>query len=912
MTVLERAARQAGYRLEPSQFLSPRTVRDHISRRKRLGLEPGATLNTVDAPWINDILSVLDESYSHLLREEGLLDFDDLIGRSITLLREAPETATAIRRRLRFLCVDEFHDVSADQYALIRELAPPGRGAPGRHDTESVDLPSARVMVVADPDQAIFSWRGAEPGTILPRFERDYRPLSFSLTDNFRSTRTIVRVANHIRSQSRTRPLTSALADDGPPIFCLKYPDTHSEAEDLARLIKRALGQGNYHNYDDIAVLYPLHKRADDAELALLRHGIPVRRTRPGRFFDDPDVQDVLRHLDLIATLAEPAFEPALNWPHVVVDEVTMIHLRRQAKSAGMKLAEFAQSPLLDSSLISPLTRTTIRRFLADIVASLQPMASGPADRLVMELLSLLERRRSPVPQADRQTFSGFLAFLGKPLREHAEQLQDAIEQGCPIALVPAPTLDALAAAAILAYTLGEYFGHPVQIGYDHHAAPAMPIHLGVPAPATGRSVCLSVRKSGGMEYGLALQAWRLAQMLLMGKETLDQGRFVVLDVETGSLDVNRTEIVEVAAIRVEHGRVSDTMLTSLVRPTHRDALTYEASQVTGITWNDVRDAPEPEQIVPALLAFIGDDTIVGHNLLEFDLPILARYARRFGATLDNPTLDMRKLAMRLLPDATYDLASLAKRFSLPCQPKHRAPVDATATAHLFLRLLEELRNDRVVDVLSELLPVVALASHDQGAPDRDEFALVFEAAARADGSRAAHQAFATLEAIAGPTHAEQARAWLRSRPRTSNGDEERWQRLRAGWQEALEQFRASAGDESLVSLLTYARLATSMDLGVEGDGRVTMMSLHAAKGREWPLVFLIGLEEGVLPFSAASEDALEEAKRCFYVGITRAKRQVVITWSAHALGRPRAPSRFLAGLPADAVRHRERSAGST
>jgi DNA helicase-2/ATP-dependent DNA helicase PcrA len=102
------------------------------------------------------------------------------------------------------------------------------------------------------------------------------------------------------------------------------------------------------------------------------------------------------------------------------------------------------------------------------------------------------------------------------------------------------------------------------------------------------------------------------------------------------------------------------------------------------------------------------------------------------------------------------------------------------------------------------------------------------------------------------------------------------------------------------------------MDLGVEGDGRVTMMSLHAAKGREWPLVFLIGLEEGVLPFSAASEDALEEAKRCFYVGITRAKRQVVITWSAHALGRPRAPSRFLAGLPADAVRHRERSAGST
>ncbi len=911
VALLERAAQQAGYRLGSSPPLSLHAVRDYISRRKRLGLEPGAALDTSSAPAPNEALPILDECYCRLLREQDLLDFDDLIGQSIILLREDAETATIVRRRVRSLFIDEFHDVSADHYALIRELVPPHRSTGGRRGAPDDAPTGGIVMVVADPNQAIFGWRGAEPDEILPRFQRDYQPLRFTLSDNFRSTRTIVRAANHLRGAGPFPHLRSAVQEDGHPIFCMKFADTRSEAEGLARLIRRALNQGSYHTYDDIAVLSPVHKRADDAEEALLRHGIPIRRTRPGRFFDDPDAQEVLRHLDLIATLAEPAFEPALNWPHVVVDELTMIHLRRLANAAGMRLTEFVQSPLFDGDEITPLTRMTIRRFFTDVVASLRPLESEPVDRLVMELLTILESRRPPVPRADRATFAGFLEFLGAPLREYACQLRDAIRQGCPIVVCPAPRLDAVAAAAILVYTLREYFHHPARIGHDTVPLPALAVYLGnQPAPAR-RGICIGTRTSGGMEYGLALQAWRLAQLLLMDDETLDRGRFVVLDLETGSLDVNRTEMIEVAAVRVENGRVCNDMLTSLVRPSHPGSLTHDASELTGIRWSDVRAAPEPHEVVPALLAFLGDDTIAGHNLFEFDLPILSRYARRLRGTVENPMLDTRKLAARLFPELPHDLHSLARQFPTVPQPAHRARADAITTAHLLLHLLKELQRDREVDVLSELLPLVALGMYDQGAPDQDEFAHVFDAAIRAGNSAATRSAIAMLNGAAPPRHLEQALSWLRSRPAPPDPDQERWQRLRCGWQDVLDRFRASAGDHSLASLLIYARLATALDAASESDGRVTLMSLHSAKGREWPLVFLIGLEEGVLPsWQATDDDAIEEARRCFYVGMTRAKRQLVITWSAHALERPRVASRFLSSLPEDVVEHRDYSTG--
>jgi DNA helicase-2/ATP-dependent DNA helicase PcrA len=408
------------------------------------------------------------------------------------------------------------------------------------------------------------------------------------------------------------------------------------------------------------------------------------------------------------------------------------------------------------------------------------------------------------------------------------------------------------------------------------------------------------------------VQAWRLAQLLLMEDEALDRGRFVVLDLETGSLDVNRTEIIEVAAVRVENGRVSDDMLTSLVRPSHPRSLTHDASELTGIRWSDVRTAPEPHEIVPALLAFLGDDTIAGHNLLDFDLPVLSRYARRFLGPVENPVLDTRMLAARLFPDAPHDLHSLARQFPMIPRPTHRARADAITTAHLLLRLLNELRRDREVDALSELLPLVALGMYDQGVPDRDEFAQVFDAAIRAGNSAAARSAVALLSGVAPERQLEQALSWLRSRPEPPDPDQERWQRLRRGWQDVLDRFRASTDDRSLASLLIYARLATALDTASESDGRVTLMSLHAAKGREWPLVFLIGLEEGVLPsWHATDDDALKEARRCFYVGMTRAKRQLVITWSAQALGRPRAASRFLSFLPEDVVEHRDYSANA-
>lgn len=898
------AARRAGYDLVRSRYpLTPRGVLDYISRRKRRGLEPGTPLED-QLPDLADALAILDKEYCWLLREAETLDFDDLISRAIELLRGDAETATIVRRRCRLLFIDEFHDVSPEQYALINEIVPPrrrSRRAAHRDEEERSD--GAAIMVVADPDQAIFGWRGAEPNKLLPKFQEDYRPTCYTLVENFRSTRNIVRAATHLMSDRGQRQLRSVAEEDGHPIFCLCFLDTAQEAEKLAQLITRAVTEGSYRNFDDVAILYALHDRANDAEHALLRHGIPIRRIRKGRFFDEPDVQEVLRHLDLIAVASDLSFEPALNWPHVVVDELTMIHLRRQARLAGTRLIDFARSLTPESPDVTPLTRVAIHRFLSGVVAKLQPLANGPVDQLVGALLTALECRRSPFAVDDRATVGGFLEFLGSPLQETAFRLREAIACGRPIVLCPFShsDLDAVAATAILRYTLQEYLGHPVSVAGDRESREEFVVCLGERA-GLGDAVCLTERVSGGVRYGLAIQAWRLAQLLLMGYETLDRGRFVILDVETGSLDANRAELIEVAAVRVENGRLSGEEFTSLVRPTHPRALTSDARELTGLTWSHLADAPSAAEVIPELLALLGDDTVVGHNYDGFDGRILARYAREFGYALDNYSLDTLRLAQRLLRgESHYDLQSLSRRFAPRARPVHRALPDAKAAAEVLLGLLDELRRDREVDALPEVLPLVAAGIYASGADDRDENRLLLDAASWVERTGSASQPLVDLRSLAPPEDLDSALHWLRARPRAEEPDQERWERLRAGWQEVLPRFLEASDDASLASFLTYARLATSLDIEQEGDGRVTMMSIHSAKGREWPLVFLIGLEEGVLPsWLARNDEEIAEARRALYVGMTRARRQLILTFAHHSLGWNRERSRFLAELPAD------------
>jgi DNA helicase-2/ATP-dependent DNA helicase PcrA len=509
------------------------------------------------------------------------------------------------------------------------------------------------------------------------------------------------------------------------------------------------------------------------------------------------------------------------------------------------------------------------------------------------------------IPASDRPTLRGVFDFLGRPLAEPVAHLRAAIEEGRPIAVVPEVDLDAAAASVILEHAVGAYLAHPVFVGRVEEAPPgAFVVRLGTATIADRDGFGVGMRTTRTTSYGVAIQTWRLAQRLLTSYETLGNGRFVVFDMETGSLHANSTEVLELAGVRIEAGKVVGEPFHHLIRPRDPDAITFDATEQHGLRWSDVRDAPPPAEVVPAFLEYVGEETLVGHNAAEFDGRILTRIARGLGRTdLTNPLLDTLHLARRLYPGERLGLADLADRFGLGSAVRHRALTDATLTAEVFARLLDEQRLDRELDVLSEALPLVSLGNQAIGAPEADEHAILGAAAARSVRAGQGAALLRRCKGLVGKTVFERAWVGLDGTKPAAHADDERLERLICGWRETVKAYVATAEDTSLAGFLHFAALATSIDGDGAGDGRVTMMTVHSAKGKEWPLVFLLGVEDGTMPsWQAQTDEELAEERRVFYVGISRAMKQVVLSWAANVGGRERRPSRFLQELAEDVV----------
>lgn len=174
---------------------------------------------------------------------------------------------------------------------------------------------------------------------------------------------------------------------------------------------------------------------------------------------------------------------------------------------------------------------------------------------------------------------------------------------------------------------------------------------------------------------------------------------YVSLDIETTGLDSERDAILEIGAVRFKGGRVFDTfsMLVNPGRP-----IPYKIQQLTGITPDDVANAPNLWTVLPQLRRFVGDSPVLGHNI-SFDLAFL----RKHGLFQDNPSVDTFELASILLPHASrYSLTALLKYLGVELpENAHRALDDAEATRQLFEALLDQARrlDSRIVEEVARI-----------------------------------------------------------------------------------------------------------------------------------------------------------------------------------------------------------------
>ncbi|NLE77588.1 MAG: UvrD-helicase domain-containing protein, partial [Chloroflexi bacterium] len=505
------------------------TLRSFITGRKNRLPAPPPSQGPAATWW------EIAQRYGEILHGYGALDFDDLILRALELLSDAHDVRVDLQRRWPYVFVDEYHDISETQYALLRLLAPP----PGSHCT-----------VVADRDQSIYGWRGAQPGLVI-RFQEDYRPEVVTLRRNYRSAGPLVAGTQAVISQAADRPLRPSAVVAGPaggaPAEHHLFRDVAAEAEWVAATLGQLAAAG--YTPGEVAILYRTHRRGDPIEQALAAKGVVFQRVQRGGLLHRPGSQEVFRYLQLTRSLVDPHFRVAINYPRVIADELTMLQLQGLTRREGVSLVELAQG-IERYPEVSPLTRAAIRRFVRAFRQELAPLQSQPAAAVIPELFRILERWRSPYRTEDRPTLVGFAQFLDQS--GPAAELRKALDEGRPLALRASPDLDALAGAFLLQDAVRTYLGKRLALALRQaDGLPGVWVEQ-IPSEAAEQPpllLHLQVRDAGSIRYGLATQAWRLTQSLLGSFETLDQERFVVYDLETTGLSRRYDEVVEIAAV---------------------------------------------------------------------------------------------------------------------------------------------------------------------------------------------------------------------------------------------------------------------------------------------------------------------------------------------------------------------------
>ncbi|SFM52304.1 ATP-dependent DNA helicase UvrD [Ectothiorhodospira mobilis] len=325
----------------------PRQMQWFINARKDEGVRPQHMQDTGD-PVHRQMIRIYT-AYEAACRRGGLVDFAELMLRSLELLRDHPELLEHYRSRFRHLLVDEFQDTNDIQYAWLRLLA-------------GEDIP---VFAVGDDDQSIYGWRGARIEHIQ-RFARDFPGTrTVRLEQNYRSTATILGAANALIRHNGGRLGKELWTDglSGEPITLYGAFNEYDEARFVAEQLRRWQAGGGA--WREAAILYRSNAQSRVLEETLIQAGIPYRVYGGLRFFERAEIKDALAYLRLVASREDDAaFERVVNQPARGLGERTLATLREQAREHGLSLWA-AGARLLEHGALSARPARALQAFQA-------------------------------------------------------------------------------------------------------------------------------------------------------------------------------------------------------------------------------------------------------------------------------------------------------------------------------------------------------------------------------------------------------------------------------------------------------------------------------------------------------------------------------------------------------------------
>ena len=312
---------------------TPKMVAARISDAKNELIGPKRYAETAGKDPVSRIVADAYVEYDKRMRASNALDFDDLIMRTVDLLRDNPLIAEHYHRRFRHILVDEYQDTNHAQYVLVRALV--GDGSDG--------VTPAELTVVGDSDQSIYAFRGATIRNI-EEFERDFTGArTILLEQNYRSTQNILSAANAVIARNtgrRAKNLWTA-SGDGALITLDAADSEHDEARFVVGEIDRLADSGV--DWGDIAVFYRTNAQSRALEELLVRQGIPYRVVGGTRFYERREIKDALAYLQVISNPDDSvAARRVLNVPKrgigAKAEEAIAAHAARHGISFGAAL----------------------------------------------------------------------------------------------------------------------------------------------------------------------------------------------------------------------------------------------------------------------------------------------------------------------------------------------------------------------------------------------------------------------------------------------------------------------------------------------------------------------------------------------------------------------------------------------
>ena len=303
--------------------------------------------------------------YGYLYQEKKCfgLDYNDLIKFSLYIFKENPEIRLKWQQRLEYIMIDEFQDIDGLQYELMEVLC-------GYH---------RNLFIVGDPDQTVYTWRGANVKYLLD-FDRQYPAKTIMMMQNYRSTPQILAAANSLidKNRSRIKKDLIPVLPDGASVLCHQAPNAEKEAEWIAFQMRELNDAGV--PFRDMTVLYRAHYVTRTLEEVFQKRKIPYTIYSGVQFFGRMEIKDALSYLRMIAYKDDLSFRRIVNTPKRNMGERRMRFLEDYAAKKSCTLYE-----ALCRTLDDEIFRGTKASGFVKLIES---FAADYSERPVSELLS--------------------------------------------------------------------------------------------------------------------------------------------------------------------------------------------------------------------------------------------------------------------------------------------------------------------------------------------------------------------------------------------------------------------------------------------------------------------------------------------------------------------------------------------